>query len=99
MFHSRMSVSTAETLSSFLTVAAERFKEDAALCRAEGAKALAPPPADLPPGVIWCPPHPGSMESLAKQFDKQERQARQLAEQFAEAYANPGSWVVIPEAA
>lgn len=96
-FHSRMEIGTAETLSSFLTVAAERFKEDAALCRAEGAKAQLPPPADLPPGAVWCPPDPRAMQSLAEQFDKQERQARHLAEQFAEAFptapGDPGAFI------
>lgn len=85
-FHTRMSVRCAETLSSFLTTAAERFTEDAKLCRAEATKANGPPPADLKPGEVWCPPSPKSMESLAGQFDKQARQARALAAQFSDAW-------------
>jgi hypothetical protein len=66
-FQTRMSVSCAETLASFLLVAADRFKEDAKLAR-----------------ETW----PAGDQSIAKQFDKQERQARKLAEQFSEAYEN-----------
>ncbi len=98
-FHTRMSVTCAESLASFLIVAAQRFEEDAKLCRAEGAKALAPPPADLAPGTVWCPPNPAAMESLARQFDKQARQARNLSEQFSDAYdaASPADFVSIVE--
>lgn len=96
-FHSRMSIATAEALSSFLVTAAERFKEDATLCRSEGRLAQEGPPADLPQGAVWCPPDPAAMESLAKQFDHQEKQARALAEVFSDAEENHGSWHVIPE--
>jgi hypothetical protein len=73
-FHTRMSVSCAETISSFLTTAAQRFEEDAKLAREVGGR--------LPGG------HAKSHESLAQQFDKQARQARKLAEQFSDAWDN-----------
>lgn len=61
-FQTRMSVSCAETLASFLVVAADRFKEDAKVVRESG------------------------YEGLALQFEKKDRQARKLADQFSEAY-------------
>lgn len=98
-FHTRMSTTCAATLANFLIVAAERFREDAELCRREALAARAPAPTDLPPGVIWCPPNPDAMEALAHQFALQERQARTLAEQFADCYdaAGPTDFVSIVE--
>jgi len=68
MIRAEFTMKTAELLASFLVVAADRFKADAELIRAE----------------LKGKPHAG-LETVAGMFDVQEREARALAEQVADA--------------
>lgn len=72
MIRVEMSAETAETLSSFLITAAERFKEDARICREEKKRAASRPSAV-------------ALESIAMQFDKQEAEARAMSAQLSDA--------------
>lgn len=79
MIRIQMTPDTAQTLSSFLFTAAERFKEDARVCRDEAKRA-----ATLASSV--------GLNSIALQFDKQESEARAMAEQFSdEAHSPPAT--------